>query len=65
MDKDTVLPKGTKVKIDSRAPYINGFNGQVAVANDKEGLVSKHQGFDLMSGGLVFLAPTDFTPLAA
>lgn len=57
--------KGTKVKVTTNAGYLNWFNGQVAVANDKEGLVSKLQGFDLMSGGLVFLAPTDYVVVAA
>jgi len=57
--------KGTKVKVDSKAGYVHQFNGQVAVANEKVGLVSGNQGFDLMSGGLVFLSPTDYKPLTA
>ena len=56
-------PAKTKVKIESKEPYIRNFNGQQATATEKKG-VSGRQMFDLATGGgAIFLSPQDYAPI--
>lgn len=55
-----LLPKGTKTKINSTEPYIQNFNGQTATAEEKVGLVSNNQAFNLTNGGTIYLNKEDF-----
>lgn len=59
-----MLDEKTKIRIDSKEPYIKNFNGQIASASDKKGAVTGNQMFDLAAGGgALFLASTDYKPV--
>lgn len=54
-------PEKTKVKIDSKKPYIKNFNGQQASATAKVGAETGRQLFDLPTiGGGLYLDPDDY-----